>query len=108
MIARFVITLAVLKTMGEGNDKSPLSFPMKGFTLAMDLPKSARSITFIKNMNDLVIKAGGRVYLAKDALLSKDEFAQMYPGMKTFKNLLSDIDPDAKWQGYQSKRLNLK
>lgn len=105
---KVVITLAVLKTMGDGNDRSPLSFPMKGYTLAIDLPNSPRSVKFIKKMNGLVIKAGGRVYLAKDAFLTSEELAQMYPGTKSFKNLLSGIDPDSKWQGYQSKRLNLK
>ena len=73
------ITLAVLKLMGPGNKNAPLSFPMEGYTLAMDMPRNEKAVLFIKSMNELIIRSKGRVYLAKDALLDDGEFKIYVP-----------------------------
>jgi FAD/FMN-containing dehydrogenase len=72
--------LAVLKSFGE--EKKPcssLSFPMPGYTLAVDFKISKDIFRFLKELDQRVIAYGGRIYLAKDMRLDSSSFAKMYP-----------------------------
>lgn len=60
--------LTVLKLLGEANPNSPWSFPMKGFTLAMDFKFHQGIENLVHSLDHIVVKYEGRVYLAKDAL----------------------------------------
>jgi FAD/FMN-containing dehydrogenase len=101
-----VSPLAVLKNFGEASS-GLLSFPRPGITLAMDLPVSAESAQLISRLYDLVIDYGGRVYLAKDALLSPSQFRAMYPELDAFREVLCKVDPDAQIQSDLSRRLQI-
>lgn len=86
--AGFSSFLAVLKKMGDQGE-GWLSFPMKGYTLAMDFSHKTGVIPLLKEFEHLVLKNGGRIYCAKDALLSKEHFWQMYPKAQAFKELIA-------------------
>lgn len=60
--------LSVLKRMGP--EHGPISFPLEGYTLALDFPVSDRSLALMKRLDEITIDHGGRFYLAKDARMS--------------------------------------
>lgn len=98
--------LAVLKQMGE-HEAGPLGFPMKGLTLAVDLPRAPGIDRFLGELDRLVLDHGGRVYLAKDASMSAQTFTQMYPRLDEFKAVQRRLDPDGVMSSDQSRRLGI-
>ena len=98
--------LAVLKRMGPGR-AGFLSFPMPGYTLALDFPRGAGIEALYARLCAITMQAGGRIYLGKDALLSPADFRRMYPGFVDFRAVLRDIDPARKMQSGMSRRLGL-
>lgn len=83
--------LAVLKNFGEAN-QGLLSFPRKGFTLALDLPVARGLLPLLHELNKLVLRYAGRVYLAKDAVLAAGDFAAMYPTLDQFRAIKQRLD----------------
>lgn len=98
--------LAVLKRFGPGNE-APLSFPIAGCTLAMDLAGSEASRRLVETLDRMAAEAGGRVYLAKDALLRREEFEAMYPRHAEFKALRGRIDPEGRLTSALARRIGL-
>lgn len=99
--------LAVLKSFGKQNN-GLLSFPIKGHTLALDLPiKNENTIRLIHQLNELVLKYEGRVYLAKDSLLTPDLFKEMYPKSSEFLTIKQKIDPDWIFSSTMARRIGL-
>lgn len=70
--------LNILKRMGKGN-AAPLSFPMEGYTFAIDFPIRSDTQALAARLDAMVIEAGGRVYLGKDAFLDARSLPRMYP-----------------------------
>lgn len=98
--------LTVLKLYGAGN-KNWLSFPMEGYSLALDFKMQSGLAEFISDLTDQVIALGGRVYLAKDALLSKEQFEQSYSNVEQFRALRKELNLSCHFQSLQSQRLGL-
>ena len=101
------IYLAVLKRFGQEN-LAPLSFPLSGFTLALDIPISSDKLfTCLDSLDEIVIHAGGRIYLAKDARLKPKVFRDMYKRYPEWLASKQYWDPHNRFSSSLSRRLNL-
>ena len=98
--------LTVLKRFGPGNE-APLSFPMAGWTLALDLPVAAGLPELLRELDRIVLDAGGRVYLAKDSALDPATFAAMYPRAEEFRTVRRTLDPDGVLTSSLARRVGL-
>lgn len=105
--ARVPCFLATLKDLGSAND-APLSFPLAGWALALDLPRAAPGIhTLLDGFDDLVAGAGGRVYLTKDARLRPGATTTMYPRLAEWRAVRDRADPDGLWRSDLALRTGL-
>jgi decaprenylphospho-beta-D-ribofuranose 2-oxidase len=99
--------LAVLKDFGQAGE-APLSFPIEGWTLALDLPRAAAGLYPVLDECDrLVLEAGGRVYLSKDARLRPETVKAMYPRLEEWRAVRDQVDPDRLWQSDLARRTGL-
>lgn len=99
--------LAVLKTLG-GEGRGYLSFPMRGYTLALDFPARPGIKELLKRLERITMEHGGRVYLAKDACLSPEAFRAMYPKLDAFRAVLEAIDPDGRFNSDLARRIGIR
>lgn len=97
---------SVLKRMGP-QSPAPLSFPLAGWTLTVDLPATAAVLAALHDFDDRVVEAGGRIYLAKDARMSRETFEASYPRLDDWKQVRHRIDPTRRWQSDLANRLGL-
>jgi decaprenylphospho-beta-D-ribofuranose 2-oxidase len=98
--------LAVLKAMGR-QGRGLLSFPRPGWTLALDVPARHGTPALFARLERITRDAGGRVYLAKDALLSREGFEAMYPMAAEFRRLRAQLDPQHRLCSDLARRLGL-
>lgn len=97
--------LAVLKKLGEG--AGLMSFPRRGYTLALDFAVKDNLFPFLDALDEIVVAAGGRLYLAKDARQSTATFRAGYPNLDRFRDVCSRLDPFGKIRSRLSERLGV-
>jgi FAD/FMN-containing dehydrogenase len=98
--------LAVLKAFGKGNDNY-LSFPMEGYTLALDFKIDPGLFPFLEELDRIVLDHGGRLYLAKDVRMSEATFKRGYPRWEAFQGVRRRYGADRIFRSLQSDRLGL-
>lgn len=98
--------LNVLKRMGKPGI-GPLSFPIEGYTLAIDFPIRDGTRDLLHRLDAMVLDAGGRIYLGKDAFLEPATFAAMYPRAEEFRALKTKVDPGGLFTSDLSRRLGI-
>ncbi len=98
--------LAVLKSMARAGS-GMLSFPMPGYTLALDFPRRAETARLLAELQGIALGHGGRVYLAKDACLDGATLRRMYPRTREFEAVLQRVDPQQRMQSDMARRLQL-
>jgi decaprenylphospho-beta-D-ribofuranose 2-oxidase len=99
--------LSVLKTMGR-EGRGYLSFARPGYTLALDFPRRRGTDALLATLERVALDHGGCVYLAKDARLSREGFARMYPRADEFRRVLAEIDPAGRMSSSMARRLGLR
>lgn len=98
--------LAVLKLFGDAN-ANPLSFPMKGYSLAVDFKAENATFELLEALDGIVAAHGGRLYLAKDARMSEAMFKAGYPRWQEFEEVRARWHAHGKFSSTQSRRLGL-
>ncbi len=85
--------LAVLKLFGKNNPQAYNSFPMEGYTLALDFKVNSKLKKLVHQLDEIVEQYGGRIYLTKDSM-SKSSLT----------NYLKNVD-SSKFVSLQHKRI---
>jgi decaprenylphospho-beta-D-ribofuranose 2-oxidase len=97
--------LSVLKRFGAGEGR--FSFPIAGYTLALDFPANDHSRALMDRLHAITIDHGGRFYLAKDARLSPATFHGADPRFAALRELRQETGLAARFTSLQSERLGL-
>jgi decaprenylphospho-beta-D-ribofuranose 2-oxidase len=101
--------LSVLKRFGPGN-AAPLSFPIPGWTISLDLPVSHGPALgdLLDDLDRRVADVGGRIYFAKDSRMRPELVPAMYPRLDEWRAVCATADPDGVMQSDLSRRLRLR
>ncbi len=97
--------LAVLKRFGPQH--SAFSFPMLGYTLALDFPATPKMIALMCKLDEITLEHGGRFYLAKDSRMSAQTLHASDPRTEQFRQMRTQLGAAEAFQSHQSQRLDL-
>ena len=97
--------LAVLKLFGPQD--SLISFPMEGYTLALDFPIRRGLFAFLDDLDRIVLAYGGRLYLSKDARMRREVFWKSYPHSQKFFAIVQKYNPGFYFRSVQSDRIGM-
>jgi decaprenylphospho-beta-D-ribofuranose 2-oxidase len=98
--------LNVLKRFGPGN-AAPLSFPTAGWTITVDFPIASGLHELCETLDELVLDAGGRHYLAKESRTSPAAIRRGYPRLDEWRKVRASVDPDGVFTSDMARRLEL-
>jgi decaprenylphospho-beta-D-ribofuranose 2-oxidase len=98
--------LNVLKRFGAGN-KAPLSFPTPGWTITVDFPIAPGLHELCESLDELVLAAGGRHYLAKESRITAGAIRRGYPRLDEWRKVRDSVDPHGVFTSDMARRLEL-
>jgi decaprenylphospho-beta-D-ribofuranose 2-oxidase len=99
--------LAVLKSCGTADD-GLLSYLAPGHTLALDFPNFGQPLRELAaELDQILLKHGGRLYMAKDSLTTAACFQEMYPRLNEFRAIKEAVDPQHRFNSSQARRLGI-
>lgn len=98
--------LAVLKLFGAAGD-GLLSFPLAGYTLALDFPWRPPVAGLLDRLDAIVADHGGRIYLAKDARCGPAMLRRFYPAMDRFQAERARWGACGRFQSLLAERVGL-
>ncbi|MGH3878643.1 MAG: FAD-binding protein [Actinophytocola sp.] len=101
-----VSALNVLKRFGDANP-APLSFPMPGWTLCVDMPVRPGLHELCEELDELVLGVGGRHYLAKESRATPSVIQRGYPRLDEWRKIRASVDPHGVFASDMSRRLGL-
>lgn len=87
--AQAIPTLAVLKLFTQSSE-GLLSFCEPGFSLAIDFKNNQQGQQAINKMNQFIKENKGKIYLAKDLLLTQEQYESMYKQHLQFSKILKN------------------
>lgn len=97
--------LAVLKRLGP--QESAFSFPMEGYTLALDFPVNPRTLALLERLDRITLAHGGRFYLAKDSRMTAETLRASDPRVEAFSVMRKDRGLAERFRSAQAERLEL-
>ena len=103
--AEHAANLFGLKEFGNIPSRGLLSFPMEGYTLALDIPISNKTFELVEKLNVIVKKNHGKIYLSKDSSLEDLNLVSNKKNLIEFKKIRKLYN--LKFESFQSKRLGL-
>ena len=80
---------------------------MEGLTLALDFKLSNSFMKLTKLLDDMVVDMNGKIYLAKDSLMSEKIFKKTYSKWREFEEVRCKYSAIGKFSSIQSRRLGL-
>jgi len=98
--------LSVIKDCGDEGE-GLLSFPLKGTTVALDLPVRDDTQSIVDTLNAHLIELGGRIYLAKDRFTRAADYRRMDKRIEAWRAVKQKYDPLGRLRSAQSARLEL-
>jgi hypothetical protein len=98
--------LAVLKLYGQEN-KNYLSFPLEGYSLALDFKIEKGVFELLNTLDNIVMKYNGRIYLSKDVRVTKKVFEKGYPQIEKFREIRKKYKLYSVFNSQQSKRVGI-
>jgi FAD/FMN-containing dehydrogenase len=91
--------LAVLKVFGTMESPGLLSFPRPGATLAVDFPnRGPGTLKLLAGLDRIVDQAGGAIYPAKDARMTRDQFRRYFPCWEEFSRQVDPMFSSGFWR----------
>jgi decaprenylphospho-beta-D-ribofuranose 2-oxidase len=97
--------LAVLKRFGKQD--SAFSFPMEGYTLALDFPVNSTTLALLERLDQITLAHGGRFYLAKDSRMSAATLRASDGRVGDFQSLRNKRGFTSRFRSAQAERLAL-
>lgn len=80
--------LAVLKRHGPERSPGLNSFPMEGISLALDFPnRGEKTLQLLSRLDSIAAHHGGRMYPAKDSVMSPEIYQTSYPNWQKLEAL---------------------
>jgi FAD/FMN-containing dehydrogenase len=98
--------LCSFRKLGVANNNL-LSFPLEGFSLALDFKNSPETRALVARIHEIIVRLKGKIYLAKDSLMTSKCFKSIYPEWEKFESIRAQYNALGKFRSAQSLRIGL-